>query len=115
MLQSVVTYGIALGYIHYKKTVLAPRIAALGGLSAAPELAVASFAKNPTRHPVFFASAALGLVHLIATGGQLFYAAMKVERPLGMVWAFVGGWALLLVTVVIELLLAAAMKRVGAR
>jgi hypothetical protein len=113
MLQSVVTYGIALGYIHYKKAVLAPRLQSLAGMPAPPPLTVGSFATSPARYPVFFASAILGALHFVVTIALLAYAGHLWTLSASRTAVLMGSWALLGATLVIEIRLAIAMKTVG--
>ena len=113
MLQSIVTYGIALGYIYYKKSILGPRLVTLFRLPASPLLAVRSFTESPARLPVFLASAFLTAVHAIATAALLVYAAGIAFMTKATYWMFVACWALLAVTIMCEVLLAGSMKKVG--
>lgn len=113
MLQSVVTYGIALGYIHYKKATLAPRLRDLFLLGHEPALSVKSFGDSPARYPVFMASGALALVHALATSALLTYASYLVSAKRVIVASFVACWVLLIITLAIEVALARAMREVG--
>jgi hypothetical protein len=111
MLQSIITYGIALGSIYYKKSILGPRLGELAGLIESPLLAVRAFTRSPARAPVFLATALLTILHFIGTASLLVYAACLAPAWR---WSFVAGcWALLALTATIEALLALAMKRVG--
>lgn len=110
MLQSVVTYGVALGYIYYKKSILGPRLAELLQLPASPLLSVKSFGESPARFPVFLASSLLAIIHAVATTALLIYAARTATAP---PWVFTGCWILLAVTIATEALLAYSMKKVG--
>ena len=112
-LQSVVTYGLTLGHIHYKKDVLGPRLGALASLASTPLKAVEAFAKSGAREPVLLAAAALVGAHLCATTALLLYAATLVGRSAPMIAAFGGAWLLLALTAFAEALLGRAMKRVG--
>jgi hypothetical protein len=113
MLQSVLTYGIALGYIHYKKAMLAPRLVELAQLPTMPPLTVQSYRSSPARLPVFLASALLAVLHLVGTSGLLVYAASQSCPTTAMVFIFSATWALLVITAGLEVLLALAMKAVA--
>jgi hypothetical protein len=109
MLQSVITYGIVLGSIHYKKAIPGPRLGILANLPGSPLLAVKSFTSSPARIPVFFAAALLNLLHMVGTASLLVWVEDQAPN-----WALAGCWGLVVLTVIIELLMARAMKMVAA-
>ncbi len=113
LLQSVVTYGLTLGHIHYKKHVLGPRLAQLASRTTSPLQAVEAFATSGAQLPVFIAAAALVGAHLCVTATLLLYAATLASRSAPMVAAFGGAWLLLALTAFAEALLGRAMRTVG--
>lgn len=113
MLQCIVTYGVALGYIYYRQTILGPRLAELFHLPSSPLLATRSFDESPARFPVFLASLALAIIHALATVALLICAARIAFLTTTTVLVLSACWVLFAVTIAIEALLAYSIKKVG--
>lgn len=112
MIQAALSYGVALGYIHYKKQVLGPRLQELAAMSAPPRLSADYFRLNPARYPVVLATGALWAFHVLATAGLLLYAAHLASSSSAMFLMLACSWILLAATIAIEVPLALAMKAV---
>jgi hypothetical protein len=112
-LQSVITYGIALGYIRYKQHDVMPTLRSLCGLEPNTLNAVSAFTSGPAGTPVFFATVALSALHLAASVGLLLLAVAMINRSSAKTATVTLAILALIAALVGDLLLGSAMKRVG--
>lgn len=113
VLQSSITYGIALGYMHAKVSNLAPRFQRLLSLSEPPLQAVLAFQSSPSRLPVFLATIVLA-VGLVGLELALLGIAWRLTTPGSLTrWFVRAGFALLVAVVACQVLIGAAMRKVG--
>jgi hypothetical protein len=112
IVQGVSTYSLSLGYIQYKNEVLNPAFARLLKLGDLPLKAVPTWAKGAARLPTTVSSALLSLLHAAVSVTLLLVAAYSFPPKAWAIWALSFGWLFLLLTVISELILVRAMKRV---
>lgn len=113
VLQSSITYGIALGYMHGKVEFLAPRLQALLELPHRPLQAIRAFRESPARLPVLLATAVLA-VGVVILEAALLGSAWKLATPGSLTrWIVRASFALLVAVVACQVLIGSAMKRVG--
>jgi hypothetical protein len=112
VLQAVATYGVALGYIHYKDQVLGPALRDLLALKNSPLQAVACWRQGPARWPVFMASTLL----LFAQAGTnvilLTFARDSFGTAPGFRLSLIGAWIFQIATWLTQAMLILGMSRV---
>lgn len=113
ILQSAINYGIALGYMYNKTRYLAPRLKLLLGVEKSPLDAVRAFHESPARSPVMIATLTIAIgVDLL--NAALLWKAFPLSAPGPITRLMVeGATALLLVVIVVQVLVGAAMSRIG--
>jgi hypothetical protein len=113
VLQSVATYGIALGYIHYKQVAIMPRLRSICGMDTDSINTVAEFRKGPAVLPVSFATAILAVIHFTGTVCLLVFAQSRMAPCSTRYWTLGLAIAVLLTTCIAEGFLLRAMNKAG--
>jgi hypothetical protein len=85
LLQTVVTYGISLGYTYYKNERIGPALARYCHSNTNPLLASESWRESPSRRPVILAA---GLLFLLCVSASFVLALIAINHA--------EGWALLI-------------------
>lgn len=111
LLQTNISYGIALGYMHYKNTTLAAQFATLTAERTVRLVAVAAWSASPARKPVVFSAAFIAAATLLIALG-LDIAAWKNGQTV-IVLSCISGGILWLGAVTSTLLTGIAMKNTG--
>jgi hypothetical protein len=112
IVQGVSTYSLTLGYIQYKNEVLNVEFKRLLNLPEPPLKAVRSWASGAARSPVVLASVLLFILHKAIAVTLLLIAAYSFPARTWSICALVFAWVFLILTMVSELSLVRAMKRV---
>jgi hypothetical protein len=115
LLQSMATYGIALGYIHYRQVAIMPRLRELAQMSQHSINAVVEFSRGPAALPVSFATGVLVMAHFLCTASLLGFAAFHTRGSWPSILVVALTSLLLIFTCATEGILLSAMKKVRER
>ena len=112
-LQTVINYGIALGYMYYKQCNIAPRLQRQIGLSDTPLQAITAFQQSPARLPVMIAMSVMSVCIFTLNAGILYYAWCNATGHILIKGFIIFAAVILLLTVLCQAFIGMAMKKIG--
>ena len=113
VMQSIINYGISLGYMHNKQDFISPRLKDLIKLKELPLQAVTAFESSPAKAPVLFATATVAAGIAVLNAVVLWQAWGKAGDEFSTkIYISLAG-LLLISTLVCQALIGKAMKKIG--